>query len=118
MAMSDPLEVITIVAASMVKFAISPLVSYGLGYTFLQTLLFTSLGGCLGVVVFYRISAWLMNPSPEPRTMLTRPSKMMPSHCCAAILGFNSEDMAYWELSGRDYLGRVLAASHQWLNWG
>ena len=60
MAMSDPLEVITIVAASMVKFAISPLVSYGLGYTFLQTLLFTSLGGCLGVVVFYRISAWLM----------------------------------------------------------
>ncbi len=58
--MSDPLEIITIVAASMVKFAISPLVSYGLGYTFLQTLLFTSLGGCLGVVLFYRASAWLM----------------------------------------------------------
>ena len=58
--MSDPLEIITIIAASMVKFAISPLVSYGLGYTFLQTLLITSVGGCVGVLVFYRMSAWLI----------------------------------------------------------
>ena len=60
--MSDPLEIITVVAASMVKFAVSPFVAYSVfDWSFWQTLLITSVGGCLGVVVFYKISAWLMN---------------------------------------------------------
>ena len=58
--MSDPLEIITIAATSMVKFAVSPLVSYGFDRTFAETLLITSVGGCIGVIFFYRLSTWLM----------------------------------------------------------
>jgi hypothetical protein len=59
-AVSEPLEIISIMAASMLKFAISPLVSFKLGYGFLHTLLLTSAGGCLSTILFYKASGWLM----------------------------------------------------------
>ncbi|MCB0792112.1 MAG: hypothetical protein H6595_01130 [Flavobacteriales bacterium] len=58
--MSDPLEILSILATSMVKFAMSPFLSYKMGYSFGETLLFTSIGGTVGVLFFYRISGWLM----------------------------------------------------------
>ncbi|MBL7962329.1 MAG: hypothetical protein JNM31_00665 [Flavobacteriales bacterium] len=58
--MIDPLEILAIIGTSMVKFAVSPLVSYGLGYSFLETLIVTSIGGCLGVLVFHRSASWFM----------------------------------------------------------
>lgn len=58
--MLNAFEILLILCAGMVKFAVSGLVSYGFGATFLQTLLYTSLGGCLGVLFFYRTSSMLM----------------------------------------------------------
>jgi len=60
MAVETLLEVLSIVGTSMVKFFLSPLVSYSLGYGMAETILLTSIGGCLGVVVFYRSSGWVM----------------------------------------------------------
>lgn len=57
------LEIATILAMSMVKFFFSPMLAHQLGYSFLETLLFTSTGGCLGTLVFYRLSGWLMRRS-------------------------------------------------------
>ncbi|MCB0795099.1 MAG: hypothetical protein KDB88_10210 [Flavobacteriales bacterium] len=58
--MADLLEILSIVAAAMVKFAVSPIWSYQLGYSLWETVAFTSLGGVVGVLFFYRISGWLM----------------------------------------------------------
>jgi len=58
--MHNPLEFLSMVAASAVKFALTPLASYKLGFTFIQSVLINSVGGCLGVLFFYRISGWLM----------------------------------------------------------
>jgi hypothetical protein len=58
--MSDLLELLSVCAASMVKFAVAPFLSYGLDRSFVETLITTSVGGCIGVVVFYRLSGWFM----------------------------------------------------------
>ncbi len=58
--MSDPLEFISMVAISAVKFALTPLASYELGFTFWQSVIINSIGGCIGVMFFYRLSGWLM----------------------------------------------------------
>src|SRR5690242_14014538 len=58
--MSGPLEIVSVVAVGMVKFFFSPGMSFGFGYGLIETFFFTALGGCLGVLFFYRISGWLM----------------------------------------------------------
>lgn len=61
--MATILGILSIVAASMFKFAFSPLVAYQMGYSFWQTLLITSVSGCISVTFFYRTSAWFMERS-------------------------------------------------------
>ncbi len=92
--MLNAFEVLLILGAGMVKFAISGLVSYGFGATYLQTLLYTSLGGCLGVLFFYRMSTWLMKrarlrrlhreiammhgvEAPRPKRVFTRANRFI-----------------------------------------
>ena len=58
--MHNPLEFISMVATSAVKFAMTPIFSYRLGFTFLQSVLINSVGGCIGVLFFYRVSGWFM----------------------------------------------------------
>ncbi len=65
--MVDPWEALSVFAMSTVKFAVSPVMAYGLGFGFLDTLLITSSGGCLGVFVFYRSSGWFMRRSRARR---------------------------------------------------
>ncbi|MEO8589844.1 MAG: hypothetical protein ABI432_10775 [Flavobacteriales bacterium] len=47
----------------MLKFLFSGLVSYSVGNTFIETVLLTALGGCLGTILFYytgkRLIEWL-----------------------------------------------------------
>lgn len=54
------LEVLTVFAMGMVKFAFSQLMATGLGFGYLATLLITVLGGCTGMLVFYFGSGWFM----------------------------------------------------------
>lgn len=58
--MSDPLEILSVIAAGTVKLLASSLYSHGLGFGFWETFLFTSIGGSIGVFFFYRFSGWLM----------------------------------------------------------
>ena len=59
--MPGALEILTILAMSMVKFFFSPMLAHELGYSFWETLLVTSVGGCLGTLLFYRLSGWFMH---------------------------------------------------------
>lgn len=54
------LEVLSVFAMSMVKFAFAQLMATGLGFGFLPTWLISSLGGCTGVMIFYFGSGWFM----------------------------------------------------------
>lgn len=45
--------VIAVILTSAVKFLFSGLVSYGVGNSFLETVVLTSIGGSLGTIVFY-----------------------------------------------------------------
>jgi len=54
------LEVLSVFAMSMVKFAFAQLMATGLGFGFLPTWIISTLGGCTGVFLFYFGSGWFM----------------------------------------------------------
>lgn len=56
----EALEVIPVLLTSMVKFLLSAPLSYGLGNSFLETLVLISIGGCIGTVVFYFTAAQVL----------------------------------------------------------
>ncbi len=62
-------EVLSILFTSMVKFAFSPLMSYQLGYGYMQTLGITAVGGCTGVLIFYGSSGWMMERARKRRVL-------------------------------------------------
>jgi hypothetical protein len=55
-------DAIWVLLTSMVKFLLSAPLSYGLGNSFVETLVLTSIGGCVGTIVFYftggRVMEW------------------------------------------------------------
>jgi hypothetical protein len=53
-------EILTVVAWGTLKMLVAASFGVGFGFTFLQNFLWTSLGGCIGVLVFYRLSDWLV----------------------------------------------------------
>lgn len=59
------LEVLSVFAMSMVKFAFAQLMATGLGFGFLPTWLISSLGGCTGVLVFFYGSGWFMERAAQ-----------------------------------------------------
>ncbi|MBS1582341.1 MAG: hypothetical protein JST66_09100 [Bacteroidetes bacterium] len=56
----EVLEIITVMAAGVVKFLFSAIVSYKFGNTYLETVLLTAAGGCIGTVVFYKAGGQVM----------------------------------------------------------
>lgn len=46
-------EVIAVIFAAIVKFVFSGLISYSVGNSFLETVILTALGGCIGTTFFY-----------------------------------------------------------------
>jgi len=54
------LELLSIVLLSGIKFLFAPIISIGYGYSFLQTIILTSVGGILGVFFFYFLSKWII----------------------------------------------------------
>lgn len=45
----------TVLVMSIVKFLLSALVSYGFEHTYLETIVLTSIGACIGTVLFFRL---------------------------------------------------------------
>lgn len=58
--MGDLLGMFSVIATAAVKLLASTVVSVGLGFGFWETFLFSSVGGCIGVLVFYRLSDWFI----------------------------------------------------------
>lgn len=56
-------EALTVVAWGMLKMLVAAGLGAGFGFTFLQNFLYTSLGGCLGVLLFYALSERLTERS-------------------------------------------------------
>lgn len=57
--MIEPAEIVTVVLSGMLKMLVAAGFGTGFGFGFFWTFLFTALGGCLGVLVFYKLSGWL-----------------------------------------------------------
>mgnify|MGYP003387446472 CR=1 FL=1 len=49
------LSVLTVLVMSVAKFFLCGLVSYGFNHTFMETLLLTAIGACLGTFSFFRL---------------------------------------------------------------
>ncbi len=58
--MSGFLKILIVIAVSTIKFLIAPALSFSLGLNFMQTLLSTTTGGIVGVVVFFFLSRWMI----------------------------------------------------------
>lgn len=65
--MKTILEVTLILFTSMVKFAFSPLLSLSLGYDLIETIIITSIGGCIGVTIFFLGSGWILGRMEDRR---------------------------------------------------
>lgn len=53
-------KLIQVVIISGVKFLFAPLISIGYGFNYLQTVLFTTAGGIMGILFFYFFSKWII----------------------------------------------------------
>ncbi len=65
--MSTLLEVLLILITSMVKFVASPILSFALGYGFMQTVIMIGIGGCTGVLLFFFAGGWIMKKAEVRR---------------------------------------------------
>lgn len=61
--------ILSVVAMSMVKFAVAPLLALQLGYSIPATVLMTTVGGCSGVFIFFKASGWFMERSERRRRL-------------------------------------------------
>lgn len=55
------LHFLEVLVLSGVKFVLAPALSMGLGFSYLQTIIVTSIGGLAGFYFFYYLSEWLIN---------------------------------------------------------
>jgi len=53
-------ELLLVMLLSGIKFLFAPVISISYGYNFLETTLFTSIGGILGLLFFYYLSKWII----------------------------------------------------------
>ncbi|HRH37578.1 MAG TPA: hypothetical protein PK760_04505, partial [Flavobacteriales bacterium] len=53
-------SVTTVLLSSVIKFILAPVVSFGFGHTLLQTILLTTLGGCIGMIAFLQVGKRLL----------------------------------------------------------
>lgn len=62
MIMQNILAILTVIVTAMVKFLFTGLVSYGLGFTFMETFIYMAIGSSLGMAIFYlagrRVLEW------------------------------------------------------------
>ena len=76
-------EILIVILSSMVKFSAGPFIAKALGFAYLETIVFCSFGGILGLIVFYflgiRIVSFFPNffkPLNKGRKVFTKKNKM------------------------------------------
>ncbi|MCD4680491.1 MAG: hypothetical protein K8S00_08900 [Bacteroidales bacterium] len=55
------LHLLEVLVLSGIKFIFAPALSMGLGFSYFQTIIYTSLGGVAGVYFFYYLSGWIIS---------------------------------------------------------
>jgi len=77
-------EIISVFLTSAVKFFAGPLLAKSFGFGYLQTIFVTSLGGCVGVFVFFNLGARIVHffpnffkPIKEKRKVFTKKNKFL-----------------------------------------
>ncbi|MFH0895439.1 MAG: hypothetical protein V2A54_13465 [Bacteroidota bacterium] len=55
------LKVLEVILVSAFKFFIAPIVSFQMGFSYIQTILTTAIGGIISVLFFYFLSEWLIH---------------------------------------------------------
>lgn len=86
--MEELLQVIFIVILSATKFLTAPITSLNIGFNYLQTLILTTIGGILGVIVFfylsngiaylfYKITSKFKKNGTKPKNVFTWKNKMI-----------------------------------------
>ncbi len=73
--MGDLISILSVIATAAFKLLASTVVSVGLGFGFWETFLFSSVGGCIGVLVFYRLSDWFIKRALLRRRRLALPDQ-------------------------------------------
>lgn len=73
--MGDLIGILSVIATGAVKLLASTMVSVGLGFGFWETFLFSSIGGCIGVLIFYRLSDWFISRALLRRRRLSVPDE-------------------------------------------
>ena len=58
-------EIISVFLMSAIKFFAAPLLAKSFGFTYLQTILITSLGGIVGVFLFFNLGARIVSFFPN-----------------------------------------------------
>jgi uncharacterized membrane protein len=73
--MGELIGILSVIATGSVKLLAAALVSVGLGFGFWETFLFSSIGGCIGVFIFYRLSDWFIHRALLRRRRLSLPDR-------------------------------------------
>lgn len=88
----EAFHAIAVMSAGMLKFLFAAIVSYQFGHTYLETVLLTGAGGCLGILIFFlgsrRVLEWFrlrymrrreraMRQGRRPRRIFTRSNRMI-----------------------------------------
>ncbi len=53
-------ELIQVIIISGIKFLFAPFISIGYGFNYLETVIFTTIGGIAGLLFFYYLSKWMI----------------------------------------------------------
>lgn len=88
----DALQAVSVMTAGVLKFFFSAILSYRLGNSYLETVLLTGTGGCIGTLVFYlggtRVLEWFrlrhvrkraiaIARGKQPKRVFTRTNRMI-----------------------------------------
>ena len=53
-------KLLQVLIISSVKFILAPFISLGYGFSFVQTIIYTTIGGILGILFFFYLSKWII----------------------------------------------------------
>ena len=75
-------EIISVLFVSALKFFAGPILAKSFGFTYLQTILVSSIGGCLGILLFFKLGARIVlffpnyfNPVIRKKKIFTKKNK-------------------------------------------
>jgi hypothetical protein len=75
-------EIVSVLLVSAVKFFAGPILAKSVGFGYLQTILVSTLGGCMGVFTFFKLGSQIVNffpnffkPADKKKKIFTKKNK-------------------------------------------